>query len=157
MDAIILCANTAHLYIDILQKEIYVPIINIISATGNEINRQGFRKVLLLGTKYTMELPFYKVGLKAQNIDCVVPHESDRIYIQQTLRDELGANIIKQETKQRYISIINKWAESDIEAVIFGCTEIPLLIAPEDISIPVFDTTQIHAQAAVDFILTSHK
>lgn len=154
-EGILLCANTAHLYAESLQKEISIPLISIITATANEINKQGFKKVLLLGTKYTMELPFYKEGLKSQNIECVVPDEEDRNYIQQTVRDELGANIIKNETKQQYTAIIDKWMKSGIEAVVLGCTEIPLLIKQEDISIPVLDTTKIHSRAAVDFALDS--
>lgn len=155
-EAIVLCANTAHAVADRLKQSIHVPIIHIAEVTANEISRQGLKKVGLLGTKFTMEMPFYKDKLSEQNIVSIVPAQQEvRNYIQQTLKEELGRGIIKAETKQAYLSIIDELIKDGAEGIILGCTEIPMLIGQEDIPVPVFDTTKIHSEAAVAFALAN--
>jgi aspartate racemase len=154
--AIVLGANTAHTVAQRLELAIGLPLIHIVDAVAMEINKKGFRKVGLLGTKLTMELPFYKDKLKAENIEVLIPKQKkDRAFIHETLTNELGKGIIKEETKQRYISIINEMINNGAEGIVLGCTEIPLLIDQKDVSVSVFNTTKIHAQAAVDFALDS--
>ncbi len=153
-EAIVLCANTMHLIADKLQKNIELPVIHIASATASEIKKQKLRKVGLLGTKFTMELDFFTSKLKEQNIEVIIPDAADKTFIHHTIFEELGRGLLLPQSKHRYISIINKLKEKGAEGVILGCTEIPLLIKQEDVSIPVFDTTKIHSQAAVDFILS---
>ncbi|HET6991740.1 MAG TPA: amino acid racemase, partial [Bacteroidia bacterium] len=109
------------------------------------------KKVVLLGTKFTMEMDFFKDKLKAKNIEAIIPDENDRAFIHKSIFDELGKGLILPETKARYISIIQKSVAQGAQGAILGCTEIPLLIKQEDLDIPVFDTTQIHSAAAVDF------
>jgi aspartate racemase len=154
-DAILLCANTAHQFIEKLEEKIEVPIIDIVAATATTIEKYGFKTVGLLGTKFTMEMDFFKSGLKKKGIKTLIPELQDtRNYIQQTVKEELGKGIIKQETKKGYISISNELIANGAEAIILGCTEIPMLINQDDVPVPVFDTTKIHSQAAVEFVLT---
>jgi len=138
-----------------IQDEIEIPIINIVSVTGDTLSSKGFCKVGLLGTKFTMEMEFYKKGLKQKGIESLIPeHQVTRDYIQHTLKEELGRGIIKEETKRIYISIINQVIENGAEAIILACTEIPMFIKQADVSVPVFDTTKLHSQAAVEFALS---
>ncbi|WP_229238943.1 aspartate/glutamate racemase family protein [Emticicia sp. C21] len=155
-EAIVLCANTAHAVADRLENSIDLPIIHIVSATAKEINGQGFKKVGLLGTKFTMEMDFYLNKLWEYHIEAFVP-ESQKVrdYIQQTLKEELGKGLIRQETKEAYLSIIKNMINQGAEGIIFGCTEIPMLLSQKDVSVRVFDTTFIHANAAVEFALSA--
>lgn len=155
-DAIVLCANTAHAVSDQLEQELKLPVIHVVTATANAINKQGLKKVGLLGTKFTMEMEFYIKKLAENNIEAIVPFlQDERDFIQQTLKEELGRGIIKEQTKRAYLSIIEKLIENGAEGIILGCTEIPLLISQEDVSVPVFDTTKIHSEAAVDFAVSA--
>ena len=153
-EAIILCANTMHLIADKLQEKINVPIIHIASVTAQEISKQKISKVGLLGTKFTMEREFFRNKLSDRNIETLIPEVADRDFVQDTVYYELGKGIIKEETKQRYLSIINDLVEEGAEGIILGCTEIPLIIKQEDVSVKVFDTTLLHSAAAVEFILS---
>lgn len=154
-EAIVLCANTAHAVSDRLEKETQLPIIHVATATANKINEQGLKKVGLLGTKFTMEMDFYFKKLAENNIEAIVPFlQEERDFIQQTLKEELGRGIIKEQTKRAYLSIIEKLIENGAEGIILGCTEIPMLISQEDVAVPVFDTTKIHSEAAVNFAVS---
>ena len=155
VEAIVLCANTMHLIADQLEEQIQLPVIHIATATAEEIKKQGLKKVGLIGTKFTMERDFFISKLSDQHIETLIPtSEDDRNFIHYTIFEELGRGIVKPESKERYISIINKMVEQGIEGIILGCTEIPLLISQADITIPVFDTTVIHSEAAVAFALS---
>ncbi|PWB24776.1 aspartate/glutamate racemase family protein [Flavobacterium sp. HTF] len=155
-EGIVLCANTAHAVSDRLEKEIKLPIIHVATATANAINKQGLKKVGLLGTKFTMEMDFYLNKLAENNVEAIVPYlQEERDFIQQTLKEELGRGIIKEQTKRAYLNIIEKLIENGAEGIILGCTEIPLLISQEDVSVPVFDTTKIHSEAAVNFAVSA--
>ncbi|MFL5763760.1 MAG: aspartate/glutamate racemase family protein [Bacteroidia bacterium] len=151
-EALILCANTMHLIADELQEQIGIPILHIAEATAEEISRNGIKKVALLGTKFTMEKEFFHKKLLAKGIEAIVPSAQDREFIHQTIFDELGKGELKAGTKARYQEIIRKMEEMGAGGVVLGCTEIPLLIKPEDVSIPVFDTTLLHSRAAAHFI-----
>lgn len=152
-EAILLCANTMHMIADKLQERIKLPVIHIAECTAREIKKSNIRKVGLLGTKFTMEQDFFTSKLKAENIDFIIPEKEDRDFIHYTIFEELGRGLILEESKKKYISIIKKLKSQGAEGIILGCTEIPLLIKQDDVNIPVFDTTFIHSQAAVDFML----
>lgn len=153
-EAIVLCANTAHLFADSLEVEMQLPIIHIAKATATEINKKGLKKVGLMGTKVTMEMDFYKDKLNEQQITVIIPESEEiRDYIQYTLKEELGRGIIKEETKAKYLAIIDELVALGAEGIILGCTEIPMMISQTDVSVPVFDTTKIHAEAAIAFAL----
>lgn len=156
-EAIVLCANTAHAIAERVEADVQLPLIHIATATANEVGKHGLKKVGLLGTKFTMELPFYKDKLRVQGIESLVPQEQAvRDFIQQTVKEELGRGIVRQETKAAYIEITNQLIASGAEGIVLGCTEIPLLLSQQDVAVPVFDTARIHAQAAVDFALSGY-
>jgi aspartate racemase len=158
VEGIVLCANTAHLFAEELEAKIELPIIHIVSETADEINKKGLKKVGLMGTKFTMEMDFFKDGLSAKGIESIIPkNQETRDFIQKTLKEELGRGIVKAETKSAYLSIIDDLIINGAEGIVLACTEIPMLISQEDVSIPVFDTTKIHSSAAVEFALRDRK
>ena len=153
-DAIMLCANTAHIVADRLQPRLKVPLIHLVDSVAAEIKRAGLDRVSLLGTRITMEADFFRDRLKASGITATTPGKADRDWIHSTIFNELGKNIFLPATKQRYLDIIGGLAKDGAQGAILGCTEIPLIIKPDDLSAPSFDTTAIHANAAVDFALS---
>lgn len=156
VDAIVLCANTAHMHADKIEKEIDVPLIHIGTETAKAITQEKITTVGLLGTSFSMEMEFYKDRLKSFGLNVLIPESQEtRNYIQQVLKQELGKGIINPESKENYIKIVNELIERGAEGVILGCTEIPLLIDQSDFSVPVFDTTKIHSDAIVSFMLAS--
>lgn len=154
VEAIALCANTAHLFADKLKRKVELPIISIVDATASKIQEKGIKKVALLGTKYTMELDFYRKRLESFDIEVLIPKDQQmRNEIQRIVKEELGKGVIKNKSKKTLISNIDRLIKDGIEGVVLGCTEIPLLINQEDISIPILDTTKIHSKAIVNYIL----
>ena len=153
-EAIVLCANTLHLIVTELEQLVQIPIIHVADATVSELRSQDIRKTALLGTKFTMEAAFFKDKLLQQGIEVMIPNADERQFIHQTIFDELDRGLLLTETKVRYLAIIQNLIAKGAEAVILGCTEIPLLIKPEDCTVPVFDTTLIHARAAARFALS---
>ncbi|WP_456313060.1 aspartate/glutamate racemase family protein [Pseudomonas shirazensis] len=155
VDAIVLCANTAHMYADELEKETGLPLIHIGTETAKAITHQKIKNIGLLGTQFTMEMDFYKDRLKSFGLNVIIPEKQEtRDYIQYILKEELGRGIITAEAKQNYIEIANELISLGAEGIIFGCTEIPLLIDQSDFSVPVFDTTKIHSEAIVNYIVS---
>ncbi len=153
-EAIVLCAVTLHLIVTELEQLVQIPIIHVADATVSELRSQGIRKTALLGTKFTMEAAFFKDKLLQQGIEVMIPDADEQHCIHQTIFDELHKGLLLTETKVRYLAIIQNLIAKGAEAVILGCTEIPLLIKPEDCTVPVFDTTLIHAKSAARFALT---
>ncbi|WP_237275862.1 aspartate/glutamate racemase family protein [Tenacibaculum ovolyticum] len=145
---ILICANTMHLTIAEVREAVTIPVIHIAEATGTMILESKLKKVALLGTKYTMEKTFYTDVLKNMGIEAIIPEEEDRTIIHDVIYKELSKGVLNETSQKAYIAIIEKLAQKGAEGVILGCTEIPLLIAQKDVSIPVFDTTTIHATAA---------
>jgi aspartate racemase len=153
-EAIVLCANTMHLIADKLQQAIGLPLIHIAEETAIEIQKKDLKKVGLLGTKFTMELDFFKDKLAEKGIEAIIPiSEADKDFIHYTIFEELGRGIATEETKKRYLEIANELIKNGAEGIILGCTEIPLVIKEGDLSVPIFDTTLIHTQAAINFQL----
>jgi len=152
-DCFAIGANTLHSHADRLEIEIELPFIHIASATANKIIEKGFSTVGLLGTKATMEMSFYKDKLAESGIKCLVPGEADRNFIQQVISKELIYNNFKNDSRNKFIEIIDELNSQGAEGVILGCTEIPLLVKPEDTKVTLFDTLQIHAEALVDFAI----
>ena len=153
-ELIILCANTSHMVAERVEATVHLPMIDIRTATAAAIHKQGIQKVGLLGTVYTMELSFYRDKLLTLGIETIVPsQQSDRDFIEDSVLD-LGKGIINPSDKTRYLEIIHELIQQGAEGMILGCTEIPLLLSQEDCPVPVFNTTLIHAQAAVDYALS---
>ncbi len=154
-EAIVLCANTMHLIADKLQNAIGLPLIHIAAETAIEIQKKEIKKVGLLGTKFTMELDFFKDKLSEKGIETIIPEaEADKDFIHYTIFEELGRGLVTEETKKRYLEISNKLIENGAEGIILGCTEIPLVIKEGDLKVPIFDTTLIHTHAAINFQLS---
>lgn len=152
-ECIVICTNTMHLMSSEIETNTGLQVIHIADATGDEIVKRKVEKVLLIGTKFTMEGDFYKERLEAKGIEIIIPDKQDRQIIHDIIYNELVLGIIKPESKRKYINIINKMVERGAQGVILGCTEIPLLINENDVKIEVFDTTYIHANAVVEFSL----
>jgi aspartate racemase len=154
-DIILIGANTMHLCAPAMIEKLRVPLLHIAEATGKSVQNAGLKKVLLLGTKYTMELDFYKNVLKEKfGIETIIPNTDDREVVHSVIYDEIAKGELKSGSKKAYQDIIKKGIAQGAEGVILGCTEIPLLIKPEDCTVPSFDTTKIHSAAAVDFSLS---
>lgn len=153
-DLIVLCTNTMHLCTKAILEKITVPFLHIAEATGQEIIARKLKKVGLLGTKFTMEKDFYKeVLLNKFGIEVVIPNEQERDEVHRIIYQELVHGQIKEESREIYKKIIRHLEEEGAQGVILGCTEIPLLISDSDVNIPVFDTTKIHAEKAVEWLL----
>jgi len=152
-DCIVMCTNTPHLVADQIRQEINIPLIHIAEETAKAISDQAMHRVGLIGTKFTMESSFFKGRLTAAGIETLVPDDEDRDFIHSNIFNELTRGIFADEARQRYLEIIDRLGTRGAEGVVFGCTEISLLVNKSDSSLPVFDTTEIHARAAVDFAL----
>lgn len=152
-DCIVMCTNTPHLVADDVRKKLNIPLLHIAEETAKAIVKQGLEKVGLIGTRFTMENSFFKDHLAQFDVEAVVPDASDRDYIHNSIFTELTRGSFKDATRNEYLKIIDRLVTAGAEGVIFGCTEISLLVEPSQCSIPVFDTASIHATAAVDFAL----
>ena len=153
-DFIVICTNTMHKMAPEIEHATGLNVLHIADVTGAAISKDQIQKVGLLGTRFTMEGDFYKKRLKDNyDIEVIIPEDADRQIIHDIIYNELCLGIIKDDSRQRYIDIINKLCANGAEGIILGCTEIPLLIKQSDVLIPVYDTTKIHAESAVEFAL----
>jgi len=152
-DFIVIATNTMHLVFDQVQASVSVPMLSLLDAVGEAILARGMKTVGLLGTKFTMEEGFYQGALARRGITVLVPDAEDREYVNTVIYDELVAGQIHDESRVGFVTIIKKLAERGAEGVILGCTEIPLLVSEADAGIPLFDTTAIHAEAALNYAL----
>jgi aspartate racemase len=153
-DFIVLCTNTMHKAAGEIQANTRIPFLHIADATAAKVKAAGLHKVGLLGTRFTMEEPFYKDRLvQNHGLEVVIPGAPEREIIHRVIYDELVLGRIVEASKRNYVEIIQQMVEAGAEGMILGCTEIGLLIHSEDCPVPLFDTTRIHAEAAVDFAL----
>jgi aspartate racemase len=150
---VLIGANTMHFAATDVAAAVKIPLIHLVTAVGKNIAALQLKKVLLLGTRYTMKLDFYKELLTASGIETIIPNEEDIEMVNRAIYDELSRNIFLPATKEKFVQLINKMTEQGAQGVILGCTEIPMLVKPSDVAIPVFDTTKIHVNAALDFAL----
>jgi len=149
-DFVLICTNTMHKMAPEVQGQINIPLLHIADATAEAIQNQGFNKVALLGTLYTMEGDFYRGKLENQHgLEVIIPDDKDRQVVHQVIFKELVKGVINSESKRKYQQIIHNLVDEGAQGIILGCTEIGLLIDSEDASVPLFDTTIIHAEAAV--------
>ena len=152
-EGIVLCTNTMHKVAEAIESRCSLPFLHIADATGRVISAQGMRRVALLGTRYTMEQDFYRGRLEQQfAIECLIPDADARATINQVIFDELCLGQFTEASRQYYVEVIEALAAQGAEGVIFGCTEIGLLVPVERSPIPVFDTAAIHAADAVTFM-----
>lgn len=151
-DCVLICTNTMHKCADQIAKSVNIPLVHLADATGELIKASELKKVGLLGTRFTMEQDFYKGRLADKfGLEVIIPTEHDMDIVHHVIYDELCLGDVRESSKQQYLEIIEKMVADGAEGIILGCTEIPLLIAQEDVPVPIFDTTRIHAISAVDF------
>ena len=153
-EVIVVCTNTMHKVADDIERIGGLPLLHIADATAEKIKGQGLRKIGLLGTRFTMEQDFYRGRLQdIHQIEVVTPDEADRAIVHRIIYEELCLGIINDASREEYRRIIGKLEQQGVEGIILGCTEITLLVGVADASVPVFDTTAIHALAAAEFSL----
>lgn len=153
-DLLVLCTNTMHKLADQIEAGVSIPLLHIADATAEVVNAAGIRRVGLLGTRYTMEQEFYRGRLVGKHgLEVVIPEEAEREIVHRVIYDELCLGIIKTESRRAFTAVIEKLAAAGAEGVILGCTEIENLVRQEDSPLPVFATTRIHAEAAVEWAL----
>ena len=150
---IVICTNTMHKVIDIITEKITIPILHIADATANQIEKASLQKVALLGTKYTMEQDFHRARVEGFGIEVLVPLAEERTEVNRIIYEELCLGKIEQTSKDYYLQVIENLVQLGAQGIILGCTEIGLLIKQEDVNVPVFDTTLLHAQAAVNMAI----
>jgi aspartate racemase len=153
-EGIVLCTNTMHHVSARIEAATALPLLHIVDPTGGALSRAGIRRAGLLGTRYTMELPFWRQRLQDRfGIELLVPEAPDRAVVHDVIYQELCRGRIEPRSRAAYAAIIERLAASGAEAVVLGCTEITLLVRAEDTTLPVFDTTALHAAAAIAFAL----
>ncbi|MFA6583039.1 MAG: aspartate/glutamate racemase family protein [Elusimicrobiaceae bacterium] len=153
-DFLIICSNTLNSTAELIEAQVKMPVLHIADAVGAAVREKGLKKVILLGTKHTMEQGFYQKKLAQYGIEVVTPTEEERGYINKVIFDELCAGKFYDKSRAEYVRIINRLIkEEKAEGVILGCTEIPLLVKQADVSVPVFDSTELHSQAAVAYAI----
>lgn len=148
-ELLVICTNTMHLMADEVEEATGLPLIHIIDALAMHIEAKGLSKVGVLGTKFTMEQPFYKERMLTHGIELVIPDDEERSLIHEVIFSELCRGQFNPDSKKAYMKILEGLTEQGAEGVILGCTEIPLLISQEDTQIPLFDSTKIHAESAI--------
>jgi aspartate racemase len=153
--ALVLCTNTMHLLAERIEAAVAIPLIHIADATATAIRQSGARNPALLATRFTMERDFYRGRLlAAHGLPTIIPDEAARLAIHRIIYEELCQGIVKPESKNQYKVEVERLRQLGADGVILGCTEITMLIGQGDFDIPVFDTTRIHAEAAIDFALS---
>ena len=154
-DFVIICTNTMHKMADEVEAAINIPLLHIADATAEVIKTRGLRVIGLLGTKFTMEGDFYRGRLvEKHKLDVLIPEAGDREVVHRVIYDELVLGQIKSESREAYKQIIENLIAAGAQGIILGCTEIGLLVKDEDSRVPLFDTTHIHAVAAVEYALS---
>ena len=150
-DLLLICTNTMHRVAPEIRAAIDIPLLHIADATGRAVARQGLGAVALLGTRFTMEQDFYRSRLQRKyGLGVMVPEAEERELVHRVIYDELCLGSVRDRSREAFVRIIDRLAERGAEGVILGCTEIALLLRPEDSVLPLFDSTEIHAVEAVD-------
>jgi aspartate racemase len=152
-EVLLICANTMHHEAEPVANAISIPLLHICDCSARKIKAAGLTRISLLGTAYTMEQDFYKDRLRANGLDVIVPNATDRTVVHRVIFDELVLGKVKPESRSAYREIIARQVDEGAEAIILGCTELPMLVKSQDSAVPLFDTTELHAMAAVDFAL----
>jgi len=153
-DVLIICSNTMHKLYENVQASVAIPVLHIADVTAAAMAKKGCRNPILLATRFTMEQPFYRGRLlDVHGVRAMVPDETGRSVVHGIIYDELCQGIVRPESKGAYLAEVAKLSRQGADSVIFGCTEVGMLIGQHDVNLPVFDTTKIHATAAVDYAL----
>ncbi|QEY26880.1 aspartate/glutamate racemase family protein [Neisseria zalophi] len=152
--AVVLATNTMHKVASAIEQAVDIPLIHVVDVTAEAVKRQGLNKVGLLGTRFTMNDDFYTERARASGIETIVPTEREQAEIHRIIFEELCLNRFTESAKAYYLGVMERLAEQGAQGIVFGCTEIGLLLSPQECPLPVFDSAQIHALAAVEFVLS---
>ncbi len=152
-ELILIATNTMHRVYDQVQASVQTPMLNLLETVADAVCAQGLTTVGLLGTRYTMQGPLYPNALGKRGLNVLVPTDEEQTYINQVIYNELVAGVIREEARRNFIAVINRLVSRGAQGIILGCTEIPLLVKPSDVSVPLFDTTRIHAEAALNYAI----
>jgi aspartate racemase len=154
-DFLVICTNTMHKVAPQIEQAIGIPLLHIADATAEEIERTGLKRIGLLGTRFTMEEEFYRGRLEDRHqLEVIVPNDQDRQMVHRVIYDELCLGNVDPGSRRDYAQVIGRLADEGAEGIILGCTEISLLVTPEDSPVPLFDTTEIHARRAAEWALS---
>jgi len=149
VDFLVLCTNTMHKVAGAIESAVSIPLLHLADATAEAVTAAGVRTVGLLGTAFTMEQEFYRDRLASHGLEVLVPEVDDRTIIHRVIYDELCLGVVRDESREEYRRIMAGLVERGAEGIVLGCTEIELLVGPEDASVPTFPTTRLHVEAAV--------
>ncbi len=152
-DMILICTNTLHKVAPQVQSRIHVPLVHIAEAAADELRASGITRVGLLGTKYTMTQEFYRDKLTARGIDVLIPEGEDIDLVNRVIFDELCLGVVKPDSKAAYLRVISELQARGAQGILLGCTELGLIVSAADVSLPLFDTTVIHAKKALELSL----
>lgn len=150
---VVLCTNTMHKVAGAIEAAVGIPLIHLADVTADAVKAAGLDRVALLGTRFTMEQPFYADRLRSHGVEVLVPDGDDLTLVHDVIYDELVLGVVRDESRAAYVDVVRRLVERGAGGVVLGCTEIELLIGPDDLEVPVFATTALHARAAVDFAL----
>ncbi len=152
-DCVLLCTNTMHKVADEIQAQLTIPFLHIADAAAQAIQAAGLTRVGLLGTRFTMEEPFYTARLAQHGLEALIPAEAARAVVHRVIYEELVQGVIRPDSQVQYLAIIAQLVAAGAQGIILGCTEIGLLVTPASCPTPLFDTTRLHVEAAVAFAL----
>jgi aspartate racemase len=152
-DLVLICTNTMHKVYDQIAGAISIPVLHVVDVTAAAIRKAGLTTVGLLGTAFTMEQSFYRDRLAAHGLDVLIPDDAQRAFVHRVIFDELCLGVIRDESRAGYVDVIEQLVQRGAEGVILGCTEIELLLSADDASVPLFPTTRLHIEAAVELAL----
>ena len=152
-DCLLLCTNTMHRVAPEVERVVGIPLIHVVDVTAAAVRAAGLHRVGLLGTRYVMEQAFYRARLAATGIETITPNDEDRAMVHQVIFEELTRGIVNEASRAAYREVVGRLVAEGAEAIILGCTELSILLRVGDVDLPLFDTTEIHAAAAVAFAL----
>jgi aspartate racemase len=152
-DFILICTNTMHKLVDQVRRAVTIPVLHVVDALAAQLNASGVRKVGLLGTRFTMEQDFYRARIESHGIGVVVPAPADRGTVHRVIYEELCLGQVNDASRLAFQTVMQRLVEEGAEAIVLGCTEIAMLVGAQDATVPMYDTTEIHARAAVDAAL----
>jgi len=152
-DFAVIATNTMHILFDKLKARSSIPLLSIVDATAEAVKTAGLETVGLLGTRFTMEKPFYVEGLRGHGVEALVPGKEDRDYVNRVVFEELTFGKILDESRKGYLEIIGRLVDRGAQGIVLGCTEIPLLVTPEYTDVKLFDTAVIHAEKALRYAI----
>jgi aspartate racemase len=153
-ECLVLCTNTMHKVAGAIEAAVGIPLLHLADVTADAVRAAGLDRVALLGTRFTMEQPFYADRLRSHGLDVLVPAGDDLTLVHAVIYDELVVGVVREESRAAYVDVVRGLVGRGVGGVVLGCTEIELLLGPDDVDVPVFATTRLHARAAVDFALS---